>query len=233
MLPTASASLASTCTRRPSPFDRRPGPPTGSNATARNRSARPVASAPSGRGTRRDGQGDAFGQVREGQRRVREPHRGHEVLLEGAARSPSRSSRSALSSPPRLARASADSNAISEPAPAALPTASTWSRSQSGISPSTMAYAGSMWLPNAPVSRISSTVIHAEVVHQQSAACLERSLGQLDRAYVGLGDLDDRVVPQPVGEGAVVRHHPARGRVAGSCRRHRSRRPGTARRSPR
>ncbi len=54
-------------------------------------------------------------------------------------------------------RASADSSAISEPRPAALPTASTWSRSQSGISPSTMAYAGSMWLPNAPVSRISST----------------------------------------------------------------------------
>ena len=54
---------------------------------------------------------------------------------------------------------------------------------------------------------------HAEVVHQQSAACLQRSLGQLDRSYVGLGDLDDRVVPQPVGEGAVVRHHPARGRV--------------------
>ena len=55
------------------------------------------------------------------------------------------------------ARAPADSSAISAPMPAALPTAFTSARSQSGMRPSTIAWSGSIWLPNAPARRTSST----------------------------------------------------------------------------
>ena len=48
-------------------------------------------------------------------------------------------------------------SAISAPVPEALPTAFTSARSQSGISPSTIAYFGSMKEPNAPAKRIVST----------------------------------------------------------------------------
>ena len=54
-------------------------------------------------------------------------------------------------------RARADSRAMSAPVPAALPAARTWARSQSGMSPRTIAWSGSIWLPNAPARRISST----------------------------------------------------------------------------
>ena len=54
-------------------------------------------------------------------------------------------------------RAAADSSAIIAPVPAELPAALTRSRSQSGISPRTIAWSGSIWLPNAPASRTSST----------------------------------------------------------------------------
>ena len=43
------------------------------------------------------------------------------------------------------------------PVPAALPAEATLARSQSGISPSTMAYLTSIWLPKAPASVIRST----------------------------------------------------------------------------
>ena len=53
-------------------------------------------------------------------------------------------------------RAAPDSSARTAPAPAALPTLRAIAGSQSGMSPSTIAYAGSMWLPNAPASRTVS-----------------------------------------------------------------------------
>ena len=55
-------------------------------------------------------------------------------------------------------RAAPDSRAISAPVPAALPAALTRDRSQSGTRPRTIAWSGSIWLPNAPASRTSSTV---------------------------------------------------------------------------
>ena len=48
-------------------------------------------------------------------------------------------------------------SAMRAPVPAALPTAETFFRSQSGMSPSTIAYLGSMKVPNAPAKRIWST----------------------------------------------------------------------------
>jgi len=45
------------------------------------------------------------------------------------------------------------------PVPAALPADSTLLKSQSGIMPSTIAYFGSMRLPNAPARRIRSTAL--------------------------------------------------------------------------
>ena len=46
---------------------------------------------------------------------------------------------------------------MSAPVPAALPADRTWARSQSGTSPRIIAWSGSIWLPNAPARRISST----------------------------------------------------------------------------
>src|SRR6185503_7150754 len=54
-------------------------------------------------------------------------------------------------------RASADRSAISAPVPAAFPAAPTWSTRASGTSPSTRAWSGSIWLPNAPASFTRST----------------------------------------------------------------------------
>ena len=84
---------------------------------------------------------------------------------------------------------------------------STWSGSQSGMRPSTIAWTGSMWLPNAPASRIRSTRSIAVAVHQQRAAGVERGLGELDRAHVVLRDreLAARRRAEHVGEGAAVR----------------------------
>ena len=60
-----------------------------------------------------------------------------------AVRRRSRSSRRARTTPSiSRPRAAADSSAISAPVPAALPAERTWSRSQSGISPRTIAWAG-------------------------------------------------------------------------------------------
>ena len=46
---------------------------------------------------------------------------------------------------------------MSAPVPAALPIDFTLARSQSGMSPRIIAWRTSMWLPNAPARRISST----------------------------------------------------------------------------
>ena len=46
---------------------------------------------------------------------------------------------------------------MSAPVPAALPADRTLARSQSGMSPRIIAWVGSIWLPNAPARRISST----------------------------------------------------------------------------
>ena len=54
-------------------------------------------------------------------------------------------------------RAAPDSRAMSAPVPAALPADRTWARSQSGMRPRIIAWVGSIWLPNAPARRISST----------------------------------------------------------------------------
>ena len=43
------------------------------------------------------------------------------------------------------------------PVPAALPALVTCSGSQSGTKPSTIAWTGSMWAPNAPAKRMRST----------------------------------------------------------------------------
>ena len=86
---------------------------------------------------------------------------------------------------------------MSAPVPAALPADRTWARSQSGMSPRIIAWSGSIWLPNAPARRISSTSSIAELVHQQPDAGVERGLGQLDGADVVLGDGDARAGPDP------------------------------------
>ena len=76
-----------------------------------------------------------------------------------AARPRSRSSRRAATTSSISRRAAAaDSSAIRAPVPAALPAALTRSSVASGISPRTIAWNGSIWLPNAPASRTSSTV---------------------------------------------------------------------------
>ena len=90
--------------------------------------------------------------------------------------------------PPSRARAATDSSARTAPAPAALPTERTRSTGQSGTRPSTSAYTGSMWLPNAPASRMSCDLGDAGVLEQQLDAGAQRGLGQLDGAHVVLGD---------------------------------------------
>src|SRR3954452_1950081 len=55
-------------------------------------------------------------------------------------------------------RASIESSARTAPAPAALPTERTALTGASGTSPSTSAYSGSMWAPNAPARRMSPTL---------------------------------------------------------------------------
>ena len=54
-------------------------------------------------------------------------------------------------------RAARLTSAISAPVPAALPAALTWLSSASGMSPRTIAWNGSIWLPKAPARRTSST----------------------------------------------------------------------------
>ena len=54
-------------------------------------------------------------------------------------------------------RAPRSSSAIRAPVPAAFPAEVTCSRAQSGTRPSTIAYFTSIWLPNAPASRMRST----------------------------------------------------------------------------
>ena len=68
------------------------------------------------------------------------------------------------------------------------------------MSPRTIAWNGSIWLPNAPASRTSSTRVDPGVVHQQPDAGVQRRLGELDRADVVLGDGD----PEPAAGRAVV-----------------------------
>ena len=90
---------------------------------------------------------------------------------------------------PRAARLS---SAIRAPVPAALPALVTRAGSQSGTRPSTNAYVGSMCAPNAPASRIRSTVSMPKCVHQQAAAGVQRGLRELDLADVVLGDHQSR-----------------------------------------
>ena len=84
------------------------------------------------------------------------------------------------------------------------------------MSPRTIAWSGSIWLPNAPARRISSTASTPEVVHQQPDAGVERGLGELDRADVVLGDRDPRPavgrLVQDVGERPAVGDDPRRPR---------------------
>ena len=87
-----------------------------------------------------------------------------------------------------VARERASSSAIRAPVPAALPAEATCESSQSGIMPSTIAYLTSMWLPNAPASRIRSTLLDAQALHQQPDARIQRGLRQLDGAHVVLRD---------------------------------------------
>ena len=54
-------------------------------------------------------------------------------------------------------RAEPDNKAITAPAPAALPTETTRSGSQSGIRPKTVARSVSIWLPKAPANPMEST----------------------------------------------------------------------------
>ena len=88
-----------------------------------------------------------------------------------------------------------DRRAIRAPVPAALPAARRGRAAQSGISPRTIAWNGSIWLPKAPASRTSSTASMPSVVHQQPDAGIQRGLGELDRPDVVLGDGDARSRP--------------------------------------
>ncbi len=108
-------------------------------------------------------------------------------------------------------RAAPDSRAISAPVPAALPAERTWARSQSGISPRIIAWSGSIWLPKAPASRISSTRVDLELVHQQPDAGVQRGLAELDRPDVVLGDRDPRAGAGPVALVEDVAERPAVG----------------------
>ena len=68
-----------------------------------------------------------------------------------------------------------------------------------------MAYLTSMWLPKAPASVIRSTRSMPQMVHQQPGAGVERGLGELDRAHVGLQDAEFRLARvQQVGEGPAI-----------------------------
>ena len=111
------------------------------------------------------------------------------------------------------ARAARFNSAMRAPVPAALPADVTCSGSQSGTSPRTSAWTGSMCAPNAPARRMRSTVSMPEVVHQQPAPGVERGLRQLDLAHVVLRDDQSRLaVVQHVGERAAVGHDPRRPR---------------------
>ncbi len=128
-----------------------------------------------------------------------------------AARRRSRSSRPGGRPPRSRVRAAPDSRAMSAPVPAALPADRTWARSQSGISPRIIAWSGSIWLPNAPARRTSSTLVDGELVHQQPDAGVERGLGQLDGTHVVLGDGDPRRRPRSVAGMEDVAERPAVG----------------------
>ena len=136
-------------------------------------------------------------QVREGGRLVREGHRLDEVLLEARLDGgldlldpPD----DALDLGPRRARQQRDERARSRPR---CRPSGRGPRSQSGMSPRTIAWIGSIWLPNAPARRISSTVVDPELVHQQPDAGVERGLGELDGPDVVLGDGDPRAGAGP------------------------------------
>ena len=95
------------------------------------------------------------------------------------------------------------------PVPAALPADVTLDRSQSGIMPSTVAYMTSMCAPNAPASRMRSSCLDAEPLHQQANAGHQRRLGELDRAHVVLRDAERLgAFVQHVGVGTPTGHDP-------------------------
>ena len=115
----------------------------------RRRRARPGRAPASARRTSAPGS-STTAEVRDRRDAMRERHRVHEVLLE-----PRLHRGLDLLDAPHDAfdlapRGAADSRAISAPVPAALPAALTWARPASGMSPRTIAWKASIWLPNAP-----------------------------------------------------------------------------------
>ena len=161
-----------------------------------------------GSATTADSSGRRLGRVRDG-------HRVDEVLLE-----------------PRLdggldlldpadhvldlrARAARFSSAIRAPVPAALPADVTCSGAQSGTMPRTSACTGSMCAPNAPASRIRSTGLDAQVVHQEAAPGVQRGLRQLDLPNVVLGDDEARRRPPAARRRTSARRGSTRGVRAG------------------
>ena len=124
------------------------------------------------------------------------------------------------------ARRARDSSAYTAPAPAALPTERTRSTGQSGTSPSTIAWNGSMWAPNAPARRMS--VISGDPACSTSSSMPARSAALASWIALTSFCVIVRRVPSPlvqhVGERAPVGHDTrACGRRArrGSSRRRR------------
>ena len=101
------------------------------------------------------------------------------------------------------------SSAIRAPVPAALPAELTWAGSQSGTSPSTRAWTGSMWAAERPGEPDPRDPFEPVALEEQHAARVERGLGELDladvvlrHAQLGLARMED-VRPGPtVGDDA-------------------------------
>ena len=195
----------------------------------------------------RSGQVDRFARYGVGAVAWGKRHRVDEELLERRFEWRSRSSSPRRRSASISSRAAPDSSARIAPEPAALPTERTLSTGQSGTSPRTSAYSGSMCAPNAPASRTSSISSKPACSQQQLDPGAQRSLGQLDGAHVVLGDASRSACPGAVGgtgygladhigERPPVGHDPRRAlrrAVRSNVPSVRSGRRGTARRSPR
>ena len=181
----------------------------GRSRRRRRRRARPAVGigpvADGARAGRRRGRGSGSGRSGAGSPALRRSAPG------SAARRRSRSSRRAGRPSRSRVRDAFDSSAMRAPVPAALPIDRTCARSQSGMSPRTIAWRTSMWLPKAPASRISSTASTPRWSISSRAPGVQGGLRELDGADVVLGDgRPRRAVVEHVGEGPAVGDDPRR-----------------------
>ena len=106
------------------------------------------------------------------------------------------------------------------PVPAALPAEATLARSQSGIRPEHHRVLGVDLAAERAGERDAVDLLDAEMVHQQARAGIERGLGELDRAHVGLQDPDlGLALVQQIGMRAAVRLDPRADRRLGAVDR--------------